>query len=176
MGFFTSRSILSSQQGRGPGHDILQPHITDQQPRHQRQAQADAVFPVFLGEQQPDGDGDPDGPRLPQKGKLGQESVQRAAAKVLLNPVEDGPIRALNKLQHSAAPYPALAARHRIGGEDPLVTLGKGDGDGIAHGEDDGIFIIGGGNSVVNRAVLQAQVVPGIAVHHGGTDLGDGCR
>lgn len=66
------------------------------------------------------------------------------------------------------------AGRHRIGGEDPLVTLGKGDGDGIAHGEDDGIFIIGGGNSVVNRAVLQAQVVPGIAVHHGGTDLGDG--
>ena len=109
-GIFYQQIDTLQPAGPGTGHDILQPHITDQQPRHQRQAQADAVFPVFLGEQQSDGDGDPDGPRLPQKGKLGQEGVQRAAAEVLLDPVEDGPIRALNKLQHNAAPYPALAA------------------------------------------------------------------
>ncbi len=45
--------------------------------------------------------------------------------------------------------------------------------DGVAHIEDHGHLILGGGDGVEHLLALQADEVVGVAVQHGGAELGD---
>ena len=64
--------------------------------------------------------------------------------------------------------------RYGICGEDLVLTLRIGDGDRVSHRKDHGILIIRGGNGIVHLPLLQPQIVPGVTLHHGGADLGNG--